>query len=36
MGREARDRVLNTFTMDRFIREYGESYLRMKEARIEG
>jgi glycosyltransferase involved in cell wall biosynthesis len=33
MGREARDRVLNTFTMDRFIREYGESYLRMRQVR---
>jgi glycosyltransferase involved in cell wall biosynthesis len=26
MGEEARDRVLNTFTLDRFIQEYGESY----------
>lgn len=26
MGQEARDRILNTFTLDRFIREYRDSY----------
>lgn len=33
MGQEARDRVLNTFTLDRFIQEYGESYRELKEVR---
>jgi glycosyltransferase involved in cell wall biosynthesis len=33
MGQEARDKVLNTFTLERFIEAYGESYLRLKEMR---
>ena len=33
MGQEARDRVLNSFTLERFIEEYGESYLRLRELR---
>lgn len=31
MGQESRDNVLNTFTLDRFIQEYGESYRELKE-----
>jgi hypothetical protein len=26
MGQDARDRVLNTFTLERFVQEYGDSY----------
>ena len=30
MGQEARDKVLNNFTLERFIQEYGDSYLQLK------
>jgi glycosyltransferase involved in cell wall biosynthesis len=32
IGQDARDKVLNDFTMDQFIQEYGKSYLELKDS----
>jgi glycosyltransferase involved in cell wall biosynthesis len=35
MGQESRDRVLNTFTLDQCVQQYGDSYLKLRERRGE-